>query len=183
MPYSVRPGAAIPVIETPRLRLRAHRVDDFGACAAMWADPRVTRFIGGTPAAPHEAWARMLKYAGLWSLLGFGYWALEERATGRYVGELGFAEFMRELEPSIQGTPELGWALVSSAHGRGYATEAVRAAVGWGEQRFGPGARSVCIISPENAASIRVATKVGYGEPMPAHFAGEPILVYTRGAD
>jgi RimJ/RimL family protein N-acetyltransferase len=182
MPYSILPGIDVPVIDTARLRLRRHALADFPDCAAMWADPIVTRYIGGVPASEHQVWARLLKYAGLWSLLGFGYWALEERATGRYIGELGFAEFKRALEPSIEGTPELGWALVSSASGRGYATEAVTAAVAWGEQRFGAGALTACIISPDNLASIRVATKCGYRSSGIARYGGEEILLYTRSA-
>ena len=182
MPYSVAPCSEIPVIETTRLRLRRHRVEDFGACTAMWADPVVTRFIGGQPASEHQVWERLLKYAGLWSLLGFGYWALEERGSGRYVGELGFAEFMREIDPPIQGTPELGWALVTAAHGRGYATEAVGAALAWGEQRFGADSRTVCMISPDNLASIRVATKCGFRAARLTHYGAESVMLYTRGA-
>ena len=183
MPYSVQPGRTAPVIETARLRLRAHALADFPESAAMWADPIVTRYIDGTPASEQQVWARLLNYAGLWSLLGFGYWALEERASGRFVGELGFAEFMRALEPSIQGTPELGWALVPAAHGRGYATEAVAAAVAWGDSRFGADAQTACLISPDNRASIRVAAKCGYRELRVSSYGGQPILLYTRGPD
>ena len=68
----------------------------------------------------------MLRYAGHWQWMGFGFWALEEKSTGAFAGELGFAEFKRELEPSIQGIPEIGWVLAPHAHGKGYATEAVR---------------------------------------------------------
>jgi RimJ/RimL family protein N-acetyltransferase len=61
--------------------------------------------------------------------LSYGYWAVEEKTSGRYVGELGFADFKRDIVPSIEGMPELGWALVPQFHGKGYATEALRAAV------------------------------------------------------
>jgi RimJ/RimL family protein N-acetyltransferase len=63
----------VPVIETQRLILRGHRLEDFDALAAMWADPHVARFIGGKPATQEESWARLLRYAGHWRLLGFGY--------------------------------------------------------------------------------------------------------------
>jgi RimJ/RimL family protein N-acetyltransferase len=46
----------VPVIETERLKLRGHRLGDFGACAAMWADPIVTRHIGGRPFSEEESW-------------------------------------------------------------------------------------------------------------------------------
>jgi RimJ/RimL family protein N-acetyltransferase len=169
----------IPAIETPRLTLRGHRLADFSDCAAMWADPTVTRHIGGKPFSEEETWARFLRYAGHWLLLGFGYWAIEEKDTGSFVGELGFADYKRGIEPSLQGVPELGWALVSTAHGKGYATEAVRAAVAWGEAHFAS-ARTVCIIHPENLASIRVAEKCGYKEFQRTTYKGHPTIIFDR---
>src|SRR5690242_21259683 len=84
MDASGRPGlATAPTLETARLRLRAHRPDDFAACRAIWSDPEIVRHIGGKPSTGEEAWRRLLTYAGLWRLLGFGYWAIEERASGR----------------------------------------------------------------------------------------------------
>ena len=150
-----------PTLETPRLRLRAHRLDDFEPAFAMWSDPVVTRFIGGKPSTEQQTWSRMLGYAGHWALLGFGYWALEEKSSGSFVGELGFANFKRDIAASMRDVPELGWALAARVHGRGYATEAVRAAVAWADVRF-ESARTVCLIDPENLASIRVAQKCGY---------------------
>src|SRR5258708_19773253 len=102
----------------------------------MWADPSVTRFIGGKMFTPEEVWARLLRYAGLWSLLGFGYWAIEERTTGDFVGELGFADFKHDIVPSLDDRPELGWALASRVHGKGYATEAVPPALPSRAARF-----------------------------------------------
>jgi RimJ/RimL family protein N-acetyltransferase len=172
-------GAAAPVLETDRLRLRAHRLDDVEHCVAMWTDPAVTRFAGGKPSTEQQTWLRVLGYAGHWSLLGFGYWALEEKATGEFVGELGFANFKRDIAPSMRDVPELGWALASRAHGKGYATEAVRAAVAWGDERFGP-TRTVCLIDPENLASIRVARKCGYEVFERALFNERPMLFLAR---
>jgi RimJ/RimL family protein N-acetyltransferase len=172
----------IPNIETGRLRLRGHRVEDFAECAAMWGDPLVTRYIGGRPFTAEEVWARLLRYVGHWELLGFGFWLIEEKATGRFVGEAGLAEFQREIEPSIVGVPEMGWVLTPKFHGKGYATEAVRAAAAWGDGRFGAG-RTVCLISPENLASARVAEKCGYRELTPAVYKGQPITMYERTAE
>src|ERR1051325_287394 len=93
--------SAVPVIDTARLTLRGHRPDDFTAVAALWTDPGVIRFIGGRAFSAEGAWAKRLRDAGLWSLLGFGYWAIEENATGDFVGELGFADFKRDLVPSL----------------------------------------------------------------------------------
>lgn len=83
----------------------------------MWADPLVTRYIGGTPFSEEDSWARLLRYAGHWALLGFGFWAIEEKETGRFAGELGFADFKRDIHPPLEATPELGWVLRSEIHG------------------------------------------------------------------
>jgi RimJ/RimL family protein N-acetyltransferase len=172
-------GTTAPTLETARLRLRAHGLQDAEACAAMWADPRVTRYIGGKPSTEQQSWARLLNYAGHWSLLRFGYWALEEKATGRYVGDVGLADFRRALEPSIRGLPELGWALAPEAHGRGFATEAVGAVAAWGDAHL-TGGRIVCIIAPENAASLRVAAKCGFREVARTTYLGEPTILFER---
>jgi RimJ/RimL family protein N-acetyltransferase len=169
----------VPVIETARLRLRAHRPDDFAACAAMWALPDVVRYIGGKPFTIEEVWARVLRYTGHWQWMGFGFWALEEKATGTFAGDLGFAEFKRDIEPSIQGIPEVGWVLAPHAQGKGYATEAVRAIVAWGNQHFDR-ARTVCLIHPENQPSLRVAEKCGYKEFHRTTYKGQPTLILAR---
>jgi len=183
------PFRQAPTLETERLVLRAHAVGDFEACCAMWADPLVARYTIGTPSTRHRTWLRILAYAGHWALLGFGYWAAEEKASGRYIGELGFADFKRDLElpieaatagfAGIDGIPELGWALTPSAHNQGFATEALRAAVAWGDEHF-DGARTVCIISPDNSASLRVAAKLGYAEVARTTKNGEPELLFAR---
>lgn len=169
----------IPIVETARLRLRGHRAEDFDDCAAMWADPSVVRHIGGRPFPAEETWTKILRYAGLWALLGFGYWAVEERASGRYVGDVGLADFKRDVQPSFDGAPEIGWALAPWARGVGFATEAVGAAAGWSDGRFGA-ARTVCMIDPDNTASIRVAQKCGYREYARATYKGHPTILFQR---
>ncbi|MDO9488097.1 MAG: GNAT family N-acetyltransferase [Sphingomonadaceae bacterium] len=172
------PQNAPPTLVTPRLTLRAHAVADFAESAAMWADEGVTRFIGGRPFTPEECWQRLLRYGGLWVLLGFGYWAVRETTTGRFVGEVGFGNFRRELDPPFGDIPEIGWALSPRAQGQGYAAEAVEAAVGWADaQRFD---RTVCLISPDNRASIRVAERAGYLEYARTDFKGSPTLLFER---
>jgi RimJ/RimL family protein N-acetyltransferase len=168
-----------PRIDTDRLVLRPHRQVDFDDCAAMWKDPRITRYTIGSPATEQRTWIRLLAYLGHWELLGFGYWAVEERASGCYVGELGFADFKRDLVPSIAGIPELGWVLAGHAHGRGYATEALTAVLGWADGHFGP-IRTVCLINPDNGPSLRVAEKLGYREYARTTLDGEPEILLER---
>jgi RimJ/RimL family protein N-acetyltransferase len=180
----LRASGEVAVIETERLRLRGHCPEDFAECAAMWADPDVTRYIGGKPLDEEEVWARVLRYVGHWSWLGFGYWVVEEKATGSFAGEMGFSDWKRDIEPSFQGVPELGWVLARRAHGKGYATEAVRAAIAWGEANTKSArpeiGKMVCIIHPEHARSIRVAEKSGFKEVLRTKYKGEPTVLFAR---
>ena len=169
----------VPVIETQRLRLRGHRLDDFDACAALWGDPIVTRFIGGKPSTREESWARLLRNVGHWSLLEYGYWVVEDRATGQFAGEIGFSDLKRDITPSLDGFPESGWVLLPHIHGKGFATEAVRAILAWGDTQFA-GRQTACIINPENAASIGVAEKCGYRELVRTTYKGAPTVMFRR---
>jgi RimJ/RimL family protein N-acetyltransferase len=169
----------IPIIETERLRLRGHRLNDFGDVAAMWADANVTKQIRDQPFTREESWTRLLRYVGHWALLGFGYWVVEDKQTEEFLGEVGFADYERDLNPSLKGIPEIGWVLSAQSHGRGYATEAVHAVVAWGDTHFGTN-KTACIIAPENTASIRVAEKCGYREFQRTTYHGQPTILFTR---
>jgi RimJ/RimL family protein N-acetyltransferase len=169
----------IPCLETQRLHLRGHRLDDLGDCAAMWGDANVTRYVGGTPVSAEDVWSKLLRYVGHWSLMGFGYWVIEEKASGRFAGEIGFAHFKRHMMPSLEGMPEIGWALPTWAHGRGFATEAARAVVAWGDAHFGP-RPTACMIHPDNVPSIRVAEKCGYRQTEQTTYKGDPVLLFRR---
>jgi RimJ/RimL family protein N-acetyltransferase len=168
-----------PTLTTARLTLRGHQTSDFRDCVAMWADPIVVRHIGGRQFTEEETWTKVLRYAGHWALLGFGYWVIRETATERFVGEAGFADFHRHMTPSIEGVPEIGWALASWAHGKGFATEAVQAAIAWGDGHF-PVRRTVCLIDPANTASVRVAEKCGYTEYARSEYKGTPTILFER---
>jgi len=170
-----------PVLETERLKLRGHRIGDLSDCVAMWSDPDVVRYTIKEPSPPQRTWMRMLGYRGHWAMLGFGYWAVQDKASGRYLGELGFADFKRSLNISLEGMPELGWALAPWAHGKGYATEALRAAVAWGDARF-QSRPTFCIIHRDNRPSLRVAQKLGYHTVLREPNDAEPDAVLLRQA-
>ena len=172
-------GIAVPVLETERLRLRGHQLDDFAACSAMWADPMVSRKLGRKPFTEEESWTKLLRYIGHWALLGFGYWAVESKATSRYIGELGFADFHRDTEPSIAGIAEIGWALAAEAHGQGLATEALRQVIDWGDRHLGS-RRTVCIIHRDNTASVHLARKLGYSIVLRAATDDQPDMLLAR---
>lgn len=173
-------GRPAPRLETERLVLRETQVEDFEGGAALWGDEQVVRHIGGQPSTPTASWARMLRFPGLWALLGYGYWTLEERASGTFCGQVGFADFKRELSVDISGVPEAGWVLSTAVHGKGYATEAMRAALAWLDESV-DAPQSCCLIDPENAASIRVAEKLGYQGRQEAVLSGTmPTAVFWR---
>jgi RimJ/RimL family protein N-acetyltransferase len=176
----------IPTVETPRLRLRSHRREDFPACISLWADSDVARYIGGRPLTREEVWARFLRYAGSWHWLGFGYWAVEEISSGQFIGELGYAQNERTFDPPLvlldgggRTMPEVGWVLAPQFHGKGYATEAVLAALTWGDAHLAA-SRSFCIIHPDHSASIRVAEKCGFVEFSRPSYQTEPTILFTR---
>ena len=143
------------------------------------AAPVLIRYIRGQPATGETAWKRLLCYAGLWSLLGYGYWAVEEKASGCYIGDVGCADFKRDMLPALDGMLEYGWVLASSAHGRGYASEALLAAVAWAQAHLDK-PRMACIIAPENHASARVAEKAGFRLWQHTTYHDEPTVVFTR---
>ena len=169
-----------PVLTTERLVLRAHTLADFEESKALWTDPGVIEFIGGSASTPDEVWMRLLRYAGLWRLLHYGYWAVTDRESGQFIGEAGLADLRRPIEPSISGQPEAGWALKTNAHGRGLATEAMRAILRWMDEETSH-TKTCCIISPANSTSVRVAEKLGFIESAPARFSnGDSVMIYTR---
>ena len=169
----------IPTLETERLILRGYRKDDFPAYAQMWATPEVVRYINGTPLTEEEAWTKFLRIAGQWPVLGYSFFAVEEKSSGRFIGETGFIEGMRDIEPSLKGIPEMGWSLSPKVHGKGYAFEAASAARDWGERHFGKRPFR-CIISPENESSIKLATKLGFRELTRTTFKGKPTIMFER---
>lgn len=170
---------AIPVITTERLTLRGHRLSDFEASASLWGDARTTQHISGTPSTRSESWARLLRFFGLWAMLGYGYWVVEETETGDYVGEVGFGDFKRDMTPDFHGIPEIGWVLNARHGGKGYATEAAMAALEWGGTAFGQ-TETVCIIKADNAPSIRVAEKCGFVLETVTTLNGEATRLYRR---
>ncbi|WP_411820085.1 GNAT family N-acetyltransferase [Hyphococcus formosus] len=166
-------------IETERLRLRVHRLDDYPAIKKLWANPEVTRFIGGEPRGEEDSWLKFLRMAGHWHLMGYGFWAVEERASGQIIGELGFAEFKRNMTPTPSIVPEMGWAFDPAFHGKGLATEAALAALAWGEEKW-PGERLSCIITAENAPSIKLAERIGFKKSATTEYQGDEVFLFFR---
>ena len=168
-----------PTLETPRLVLRGRRADDFPAFAQLQADPHFQRYINGAPYGEQEAWSKFCFMAGSWSLHGYGFFLVEEKASGEYVGDAGVAEFHRAIDPSHVGVPEAGWGFAPRTWGTGIAGEAVAAALAWFDRAFDH-PQTCCIIAAENHASARLAQRNGFRPSYIARFKGEPIDVFRR---
>jgi RimJ/RimL family protein N-acetyltransferase len=169
----------IPVLETPRLRLRGYRLEDFPAFREIWTEPGVVRFITQKPQTEEESWARFLRIFGHWRLLGKGFWLIEDKATGEQLGQCGYVEGQRDMIPSIRGEQEVGWSLRTSAQGKGIAFEAMTAALAWGDGKFGR-VRSVCIISHGNEPSMKLAAKLGFTTVLDTTYHDNPIRLFER---
>lgn len=168
---------AIPVLETPRLVLRGHTPADLDDAVALWSDPEVVRRIAGKPLSREEVWARLLRYIGHWALAGYGLWQIRERATGRFVGEAGIADFQRDIAFSFGGAPEAAWVLGAAARGQGYATEAMAAVMAWSATMH---PRTVCIINPDNEPSLRVAARIGFRQIARVDYKTGQVVVFER---
>jgi RimJ/RimL family protein N-acetyltransferase len=163
----------IPTIETPRLLLRGFREADLDAYADMMARPEVTRFLGtGETLDRENAWRQIAMILGHWTLRGFGFWAVEERASGRFLGRIG--PWQPEGWPGL----EVGWTLAPHAWGHGYATEGGRAALAYAFRTLGAD-RVISLIARENVASIRVAERLGETFERTVPMFGQEVQLYA----
>ena len=169
-----------PTLVTDRLVLRHPEKDDAEASFALWSDPATVRFIGGKPSDRQDAWLRFLRYPGLWSYLGYGYWVATRRSDGAFVGEIGFGEFGRGLAADFSDRPEAGWVIRPDMAGQGFATEGVRAILSWVDSERPEYADTVCMIEVGNTASERVAEKVGYRPYGQTIYQGSEVALYRR---
>lgn len=167
-----------PTLLTPRLTLRPHRATDLAVCFSLWSDPDVVRHIGGVPQDRQAVWFRLLRYAGMWSLLGYGMWLVEERESGRFLGEAGLLSAERGL-PALEGVPEAGWVLGPASWGRGMATEAMSAVLQWADANLST--QSIrCVIEPDNGGSVKVADKLGFALYAQAELGGKSVNIFDR---
>ena len=160
MPPAVNGDPEAEVLVTERLVLRAHRPDDVAAYALLWrAPPDGVAFV---PVLDEEgAWARLLRLVGHRRVFGFSPLLVTHRASGAVVGEVGFARFRRGIGPDFDVAPEAMWIVGRDRRGHGIAGEAMSAAAAAFDARF-PGIRTVCMIDPANAPSMRLAARLGF---------------------
>jgi RimJ/RimL family protein N-acetyltransferase len=161
----------IPTLVTDRLRLRPLEEGDLDNWAALCADPEVTRFMPGGALDRGAAWRNLIYQLAHWLVRGSGIWAVEEKATGAFVGRAGFADG--------EGWPgfELGGALMPQFWGRGYATECGRAALDFAFRTLKKD-HVIGLIRPGNLRSVRVAERLGESFEGSIEHLGNEALVY-----
>lgn len=167
-----------PILTTERLILTPKDLGDFEALCALWADPEFTRFIMGHGLSAEDVWYRLLRDIGHWTALGHGNWTIRLKDGGDYVGSVGVLDFRREVEPALNA-PELGWGVAPRFQGQGLAAEALKAALQWADTALAA-ARTVCMISPDNAPSIRLAQRVGYAPYAETSYKGSAVTLFQR---
>ncbi|GAA0538347.1 RimJ/RimL family protein N-acetyltransferase [Rhizomicrobium palustre] len=170
----------IPHIETPRLILRGPRPEDFAPMLAMWQDPEVLTYFHSTGFSREDVWGRYLRIFGMWAVMGFGFFVVEDKASGAFAGVAGVFDTKRELDPPVpEGMPEAGWVLARAFHGKGYGTECMQAVFAWADEALN-GPEIFCIMNPENQGSIRVAEKCGFAPWYICEHGGHPTKVMRR---
>jgi RimJ/RimL family protein N-acetyltransferase len=162
-----------PTLETPRLILRPWKPSDFEPYARFSADEESMRWLGrdGRPMDAAETWRTICLFIGHWYLRGYTLWAVEEKASGEFVGRVG------PWKPHGWPDLEIGWAIDRSRWGHGYATEAARAAADW-VYRTLKADHVVHLIHEQNTRSIRVAEKLGARRDGTCQLFGAEVLVY-----
>jgi RimJ/RimL family protein N-acetyltransferase len=168
-----------PVLESARLRLRPHGIEDFELLHALTVPPATRTFLTGEPSR-EESYKRLLTTIASWHLFGYGTFAVIERASGDYVANCGLFRLERDLDPPFGGEPEAGWIVAHDRWGRGYAVEAMSTILSWFDAASAV-RRTVCMISPGNRASENVAAKLGYEAIGNSRYKGdEDMTRYAR---
>ena len=172
-----------PVLTTDRLILTPVTVSDFEDQQALWSEEAFTRAIAGRgPFSREEVWFRLLRDLGHWQVMGRGNWAMRLRttgtATGAYVGSVGVLHFLRDCTPPMDA-PELGWGIGGAFQGQGLAREGLEAALAWADRHLDE-PRSVCMINPDNAPSLKLAERVGYRPYTDATYHNGPVILLER---
>ncbi len=166
-------------IETDRLLLRRWRDEDLGSYARICADPEVMRHLPATLSREESA-EQMAWFVRHWEERGFGLWAVEERASGEFIGFVGLVH--HDDWPEGEHKTEVGWRLDRARWGRGLATEGALASVRYGFEELGL-ERIISVTLPENAASRRVMEKAGLTCRGEARWKGHDVVWYAIDRD
>lgn len=166
-------------IETERLTMRPVTIDDLPAYCAMLGDPDAFTYSDRGPMQSDEAFTRLCRQVGHWTLLDYGLFAVFEKNSGQFVGEVGFGNFQREIGPEFDGNPEACWTIRKAFQGRGYAQEAAHAALEFTEDRL-IATRTVAMVHHENLSSVHIARKLGFRAYDERVYRGFRAILFAR---
>lgn len=142
-------------IETDRLILREIDMErDFEPWCKAHADEETVRYLGGEVLEPAKVWRQMASIIGHWQIRGYGFFSVEDKASGDWVGHVG------PWYPEGWPGREIGWTIAREHWGTGFATEAAHACLEYVFDTLG-WERVIHVILPGNEASIAVARKIG----------------------
>ena len=162
-------------LDTARLHLRPFTLDDLDAHARLYADPEITRWLSDGPWSGHVARERseraVRRFVSHWKACGYGVWAVEDRSTGRFLGQCG-------LNTLPGGEVEILWAIERDAWGQGLASEAARAALAYAFDVVGL-ERVIALARPKNAPSRRIMDKLGMRWDRDVDAFGAPAVYYV----
>lgn len=144
----------------------------------MSGDPTVMHFIAGKPNSREDSWTKLLRNIGHWSTFNHGIFVVRNN-EGSFVGEVGLTHFSTGLGEAFDPFPEASWILATNGHKHGYATEAANAVHDCMMQTHNP-LRTVCIVRPDNLASVRVASKLGYVKFGEVDYRGASPIMFER---
>ncbi|CAH6066608.1 GNAT family N-acetyltransferase [Citrobacter koseri] len=148
-------------IVTERFILRPQAITDYDVWYPMYSDPKIFHLVNAPGFTPEEAWNRLLRNIGHWSVFGYGIFSIFQKSDGTFLGETGLANFHRGIDENFENCVEASWVISRSAQGAGVAKEAAAAAHQWFVHLFSP-SKTICLIAKNNIPSIRVAEHVGY---------------------
>jgi RimJ/RimL family protein N-acetyltransferase len=168
----------VTLLTTERLTLRPPEAGDFDALYALTETPEMRQFLGGDEPTRADSFARMLRNAGSWSLYGYGSFIVHERVSGAFVGNCGVFHSYRGLGDDFDNRAEAGWIIAQDHWGKGYAIEAMAAALDWFDGAHG--SEVVAMIETGNAASKKVAAKLGFSLMRLATLSGASMMLYER---
>jgi len=163
-----------PLIETKRLILRGPLARDFEPARDFMRDPLRTRYVGGPVEDDFSAWRVFMAVAGHWMWRGYGFWTVEDRASGRPAGRVGMIYHFPDWPE-----PELGWHVFERFEGKGIAFEAAMAVREHCARIMGLD-RPISQIHPDNARSRALAERMGAEVEREAEMHGDPVLIYRH---
>ncbi len=154
---------AAPVITTDRFDLWRPAMGDLDGLVALLDGDEMTRFLGPARATHASQFMRWLTNVGCWEIYGYGVFMVRQRGNAAIIGSCGVFHSWRGYgdDVGLDDVAEAGWIVRHDHWGQGVASEVMQAALGWFDANHGP-KRMACMIAEGNAASIRLAGKLGF---------------------